>query len=144
MKRTYNNIHRLYGILTPRYNGRLECFSMMALNFQAAKHKKMLMERTKNCTVRLGDVSKLYPEGSVVWITTGKKGEPKHKLYSAYLDKVRVKTMGTLTSDDLGHQNPEINSKEELVADFEKIYKRRILMEDTVTVIYFTEVHDDL
>ena len=117
---------------------------MMALSFQAAKHKKMLMERTKNCTVRLGDVSKLAPEGSVVWITTGKKGEPKHKLYSAYLDKVRVKTMGTLTSDDLGHQNPEINSKEELVADFEKIYKRRILMEDTVTVIYFTEVHDDL
>ena len=70
---------------------------MMALNFQAAKHKKMLMERTKNCTVRLGDVSKLYPEGSVVWITTGKKGEPKHKLYSAYLDKVRVKTMGNVT-----------------------------------------------
>ena len=83
---------------------------MMALNFQASKHKKMLM----------------------------------HKLYSAYLDKVRVKTMGTLTSNDLGHQNPEINSKEELVADFEKIYNRRILMEDTVTVIYFTEVHEDL
>ena len=41
---------------------------MMALNFQAAKHKKMIMERTKNCTVRLGDVSKLYPEGSIVWI----------------------------------------------------------------------------
>jgi hypothetical protein len=32
---------------------------MMALYFQAAKHKKMLMERTKNCTVRLGDVSQL-------------------------------------------------------------------------------------
>ena len=28
--------------------------------------------------------------------------------------------------------------------DFEKIYNRRILMEDTVTVIYFTEVHEDL
>ena len=95
---------------------------MMALNFQAAKHKKMIMERTKNCTVRLGDVSKLYPEGSIVWI----------------------KTMGTLTSADLGHQNPEINSREELIADFERIYKRRILMEDTVTVIYFSEVHNDL
>ncbi|MFV0636017.1 ASCH domain-containing protein [Mitsuokella sp.] len=117
---------------------------MMALNFQAAKHKKMIMERTKNCTVRLGDVSKLYPEGSIVWITSGKKGEPKHRIYTAYLDKVRVKTMGTLTSADLGHQNPEINSREELIEDFERIYKRRILMEDTVTVIYFSEVHDDL
>ncbi|RGS72658.1 RNA-binding protein [Mitsuokella sp. AF33-22] len=117
---------------------------MMALNFQAAKHKKMLMERTKNCTVRLGDVSSQFPENSIVWITTGAKGEPKHKLYTAFLDKVRVKTMGTLTSADLGHQNPEINSREELIADFERIYKRRILMEDTVTVIYFSEVHDDL
>ena len=52
--------------------------------------------------------------------------------------------MGTLTSADLGHQNPEINSVDELVEDFEKIYKRRILKEDTVTVIYFSEVHDDL
>ena len=113
---------------------------MMALNFQAAKHKKMLMERTKNCTVRLGDVSQLYPEGSIVWITTGKPGEQKQKLYTAFLDKVRVKTMGTLTSKDLDVQNPEINSREELIEDFERIYKRRILMEDTVTVIYFTEV----
>ena len=68
---------------------------------------------------------------SIVWITSGKKGEPKHRIYTAYLDKVRVKTMGTLTSADLGHQNPEINSREELIADFERIYKRRILMEDT-------------
>lgn len=120
------------------------CIIMMALNFQASKHKKMLMERTKTCTVRLGDVSNLYPEGAVVWITVGKKGESKHKLYPAYLDKVRVKTMGTLTSNDLGHQNPEINSREELIADFERIYKRRILPEDTVTVIYFTEVHEDM
>ena len=117
---------------------------MMALNFQAAKHKKMLMERTKNCTVRLGDVSRAFPENSIVWITTGKKGEPKHKLYTAFIDKVRVKTMGSLTSADLGHQNPEINSVAELIADFEKIYKRRILPEDVVTAIYFSEVHEDL
>lgn len=117
---------------------------MMALNFQAAKHKKMLIERTKNCTVRLGDVSAQFPENSIVWVTTGVKGESKHKLYTAFLDKVRVKTMGTLTSSDLGHQNPEINSREELIEDFERIYRRRILMEDVVTVIYFTEVHEDL
>ena len=117
---------------------------MMALNFQAAKHKKMLMERTKNCTVRLGDVSKLYPEGSVVWITTGKKGEPKHKLYTAIVDKVRVKTMATLNSEDLEHQDPGINTREDLVADFERMHHRHVTLEDTVTVIYFSEVHEDL
>ncbi len=113
---------------------------MMALNFREEKHKKMLIARTKRCTVRLGDVSSAYPENSIVWITTGERGEQKQKLYTAFLDKVRVKTMGTLTSKDLDNQNPNINSREELIADFERIYNRRILMEDTVTVIYFTEV----
>ena len=112
---------------------------MMALNFQAAKHKKMLMERTKNCTVRIGDVSKLYPEGSIVWMTAGKKGEPKHKLYAAYLDKVMVKTMGTLTLHDLDHQNPEINSKEELVKDFENIFLHRIRTELELSVNFKKE-----
>ena len=116
---------------------------MMALNFQESKHREMLMARSKNCTVRLGDVTALYPESSVVWITVGKKGEPKEFLYTAILDKVRVKTMGTLTSTDLGHQNPDINSKEELIKDFETIYRRRTLPEDTVTVIYFSEILQD-
>lgn len=113
---------------------------MMALNFQAEKHERMLVARTKNCSVRLGDVSKQYPENSIVWITAGVKFQPKRKLYAAFLDRVQVKTMADLTSRDLGHQNPEINSREELLADFERIYKKRITMEDTVTVIHFTEV----
>lgn len=116
---------------------------MMALNFQEKKHREMLMARSKNCTVRLGDVTSLYPESSVVWITVGRKGEPKEFLYRAIIDKVRVKTMGTLSSIDLDHQNPDINTKEELIKDFEEIYKRRILAEDVVTVIYFSEVQWD-
>lgn len=113
---------------------------MMSLNFQAEKHEKMLIERSKRCTVRLGDVSDKYPEGSIVWITAGKKFTQKKRLYTAYLDKVRVKTMENLTSEDLGQQNPNIHSRDELIADFERIYKKRITMNDTVTVIYFTEV----
>ena len=113
---------------------------MMSLNFQAEKHAKLLEARTKTTTVRLGDVIDMYPEGSICWITTGKKFTPKKKLYAVYLDRVRVKTMEHLTSADLGHQNPDIGSRAELLADFEKIYKRRINMSDTVTVIDFTEV----
>lgn len=113
---------------------------MMALNFRDPKHREMLMARSKNCTVRLGDVSKLYPESSVVWITVGKSGDTKEFLYRAFLDKVRVKTMGTLSSIDLEHQNPEINTKEALMKDFEEIYKRRITADEVVTVIYFTEI----
>ena len=113
---------------------------MMSLNFQAPKHEKLLMAKKKNCTVRLGDVRKQYPESSIVWITTGKKYEVKKKLYTAFIDKVRVKKFSELTSADLGHQNPEINTTEGLRLDFEEIYKRRITMDDIVTVIYFSEV----
>ena len=113
---------------------------MMALNFKERKHREMLMARSKNCTVRLGDVTALYPESSVVWITVGKRDEPKDFLYRAFIDKVRAKTMGTLTTTDLGHQNPDINTKEELMRDFEEIYKRRITPDDVVTVIYFSEI----
>ena len=111
---------------------------MMALNFETPKHKKMLMERTKNCTVKLGDVSALYPKHSIVWVTVGKKYEPKHKLYTAIVDKVRVKTMATLNSEDLEHQDPGINTREDLVADFERMHHRHVTLEDTVTVIYFS------
>ena len=110
---------------------------MMALNFQAKKHEELIMSRKKNCTVRLGDVRNQYPESSIVWITTGKKYEVKKRLYTAIIDKVRVKKF---TSRDLGHQNPEIDSLEELRLDFENIYQRRITLDDTVTVIYFSEV----
>jgi len=115
---------------------------MMALNFQAPKHAKMLIDRTKDCTVRLGDRSKLYPEGSVVWVTTGPKFQAKQKLYAAFIDKVRVKTMAELTSEDLEHQNPEISTREALVADFEQLYKKRVMIDDTVTVIYFSEIRN--
>ncbi|MBQ9364925.1 MAG: RNA-binding protein [Schwartzia sp.] len=115
---------------------------MMALNFQAPKHARMLKERTKDCTVRLGDRSRLYPEGSIVWVTTGPKFQPKEKLYAAFIDKVRVKTMAQLTSEDLEHQNPEISTREALIEDFEQLYKKRITMDDTVTVIYFTEIKE--
>lgn len=113
---------------------------MMALNFQATKHEELLMARKKNCTVRLGDVRSQYPESSVVWITTGKKYETKKKLFSAFIDKVRVKKFSELTSRDLGHQNPDIDSLEALRLDFEQIYNRRITLDDTVTVIYFSEI----
>ena len=71
---------------------------MMALNFVDEGHERMLRARTKDCTVRMGDVSALYPQGSVVYITVGAKGEPKHRLYTAYLEKVRSMTMVTLTT----------------------------------------------
>lgn len=113
---------------------------MLALNFQSELHEKLLIERKKNYTIRLGDISNLYLENSVVWITAGKKYAPKRKLYTAFLDRVKVKQMSELTKDDLAHQNPEIKNVAELIALFEQIYEKTITEDDLVTVIGFSEI----
>ncbi|MCX7780269.1 MAG: RNA-binding protein [Negativicutes bacterium] len=113
---------------------------MFALNFQAAAHEELLVARQKNVTVRLGDVRDVYPENSVVWITFGKKFQPKRKLYPAIIDRVYIKKFSELTTHDLDHQNPELRSVGELIAFLEKVYDKSIDMEDTITVIYFSEI----
>jgi len=116
---------------------------MLALNFQSPNHEKLLISRQKNCTVRLGDIRDSYPESSIVWITFGKKFSPKRKLFSAIVDKVCIKKFSQLNHDDLDHQNPEIKSIDELIIYFEKIEERSITLDDTVTVIYFSEILSD-
>lgn len=113
---------------------------MFALNFQSPNHETLLISRQKNCTVRLGDIRKEYPESSIVWITVGKKFEPKRKLYPAIIDKVTIKKFSELTTHDLDHQNPEIKTVDELLNFFEKIYQKSINPDDIVTVIYFSEI----
>lgn len=113
---------------------------MFALNFQSQNHEKLLLARQKNCTVRLGDVRDKYHDNSIVWITVGKKFQQKRKLYSAIIDRVQIKKIADLTTQDLDHQNPEIKSVGELITFFEQIYQKTITLEDNVTVIYFSEV----
>ncbi len=113
---------------------------MFALNFQSPNHERLLISRIKNCTIRLGDIRDSYPESSIVWITFGKRFSQKRKLYPAVVDKVCIKKFSQLNAGDLDHQNPEIKSVEELITFFEKIYERSITPNDTVTVIYFSEI----
>ena len=113
---------------------------MFALNFQSPHHEKLLIARTKNCTVRLGDVRNIYPENSVVWISVGKRMGPKRKLYAASVDRTKTKRFSQLTMEDLQHQNPDIDSVEALLRFFESIYNKALTMEDLVTVIYFSEI----
>lgn len=115
---------------------------LFALNFVLPHHEELLVTRQKNATIRPGDIKDTYPENSVVWITVGPKFGSKKKLYPAMIDRSYVKKFSELTSNDLTHQNPEIQSVEELLALFEKIYERQFDPEDLVTIIYFSEVAD--
>jgi hypothetical protein len=116
---------------------------MFALNFISPHNEKLLIRREKTATIRLGDIRHVYPENSIVWITFGNKYGPKKKLYKAVVDRALIKPFSDITTDELLHQSPNVNTVEELMALFEEIYERKIFMDDTVTVIHFSELLDE-
>ena len=82
----------------------------------------------------------MYPENSMVWVTFGKKFSPKKKLFLAIIYKAYIKNFSELTTHDLGQQNPKIKSVDELIHVFEQCDGKKIDTNDTVTVIYFSEI----
>jgi hypothetical protein len=56
------------------------------------------------------------------------------------IDRALTKKFSDINTDELLHQNPNINTVEELINLFEEIYERKIYVEDTVTVIHFSEI----
>jgi hypothetical protein len=117
---------------------------MMALNFISPHNEKLLLARQKSATIRLGDIRDQYPEGSIVWVTFGSRYGPKRRIFKAFIDRAIAKQFTDLTTPELTHQNPEIKTVEELIINFEEIYERKsIYIEDTVTVIHFSEIIEE-
>jgi hypothetical protein len=114
---------------------------MFALNFISPHNEQLLVERKKSATIRPGDIQDTYPQNSIVWITVGSKYGPKKKLYQAIIDKVFAKSFAELTEAELAHQDPTIKTVDELIALFEKIYEKKFYIEDTVTVLHFSEIY---
>lgn len=113
---------------------------MFALNFISEHNEQLLLSRKKTTTIRPGDIQDSYPENSIVLVTFGKRYGQKKKLYKAVIDRVLTKKYSDLTTNELKHQNPEINTVEELIQIFEDIYEKQIHIDDTVTVIHFSEL----
>jgi len=113
---------------------------MFVLNFISPQNETLLLKRQKTVTIRPGDIRGTYKENSVVWITFGRKYEPKRKLYLAMIDRTLCKKFSEITKDDLAHQDPEMKTVEELIALFEHLYEKKLTMDDTVTIIHFSEL----
>jgi hypothetical protein len=88
----------------------------------------------------LGDKSRKYKRGQVVWITIGYRHQPREKIFAAVIDDVEVKNVQELSPRDIEHDNPEFRRREETVDFLATIYTRPISDEDTVTVIRFSQI----
>jgi hypothetical protein len=113
---------------------------MRALNFYSSNYHSQLVCRRKNCTIRLGDKTDKYSDGDIIWVTVGKRFAQKKKIFTAVIDKVLVKPIFQLTSDDLQGENADLTNVEDLLVFLQSIYDKPVTPIDTVSVIYFSEI----
>jgi hypothetical protein len=114
--------------------------SLYALNFFSPAFVDQLRRGRKTATIRLGDKSRKYERGHVVWITVGQQHSPREKIFAAVIDDVDVKRVKELSPRDIEHDNPEFRRVEQTISFLEQIYGREVTMEDTVTVVRFSQI----
>jgi hypothetical protein len=114
--------------------------ALYVLNFYSPVFVDQLKRGRKSATIRLGDKSRKYDRGQVVWVTVGNRYGPREKIFAAVIDDVEVKRVSELSPRDVEHDNPEFRRIEESVSFLEKIYGREISEDDLVTVIRFSQV----
>jgi hypothetical protein len=114
--------------------------ALFVLNFYSPIFVDQLRSGRKTATIRLGDKSRKYKRGQVVWITIGYRHQPREKIFAAVIDDVEVKKVAELSPRDIEHDNPEFRRRNETVDFLEKLYTRPIGEDDTVTVIRFSQI----
>ncbi len=113
---------------------------MQVLNFYSAVFADQLRRGRKTATIRLGDKSHKYRKNQVVLVTLGYQHSPREKIFQAVIDQVEVKRVKDLSPRDIEHDNPEFRRHEEMVHFLEQIYGRSVSMDDTVTVVRFSQI----
>ena len=113
---------------------------MYALNFYSPIVADQLRTGRKTATIRLGDKTYKYKKNQLVLVTVGYQYSPREKLFHAVIDNVEVKRVKDLSPRDIEHDNPEFRRTEELIHFLEQIYGKTVSLEDTVTVVRFSQI----
>ncbi|HEY7196315.1 MAG TPA: ASCH domain-containing protein [Gaiellaceae bacterium] len=113
---------------------------MYALNFYSPLVADQLRSRRKTATIRLGDKSAKYRKGMVVQVLVGQRYGLRERIFEAVIDKVEVKALMDLSPREIEHDNPEIRRADEFAEFLAQLYNRPVAVEDTVTLIRFSEI----
>ena len=115
---------------------------MQVLNFYSTIFADELKRGRKTATIRLGDKSGKYRKNQSVLVTIGYQYSPRERIFEAVIDQVEVMRVSDLSPRDIKHDNPEFRRTEEMVHFLEQIYGRKIELDDTVTVVRFSQILD--
>jgi hypothetical protein len=113
---------------------------MHALNFYSPVVADQLRSHRKTATIRLGDKSDKYRKGEIVSVLCGARFGPRERVFDAVIDKVEVKRLRDLSPREIEHDNPELRRADDMVEFLSQLYNREVLLDDTVTVIRFSEI----
>jgi hypothetical protein len=113
---------------------------VQVLNFYSTIFADQLKRGRKTATIRLGDKSHKYRKNQAVLVTIGYQHSPREKVFTAVIDSVEVKRVKELSPRDIEHDNPEFRRTEEMIHFLEQIYARDVTLEDTVTVVRFSQI----
>jgi hypothetical protein len=114
--------------------------ALYVLNFYSPIFVDQLKRGRKTATIRLGDKTRKYSRGQVVWVTVGNRHGPREKIFAAVIEDVDVMRVSELSPRDIEHDNPEFRRIEESINFLEQIYGRKVEHEDLVTVIRFSQI----
>ena len=115
---------------------------MYVLNFYSPVFADQLRRGRKTATIRLGDKSHKYRRGEAVLVTVGFQHSAREKIFQAVIDGVDVKRVRDLSPRDVEHDNPEFRRVEETQHFLEQIYGRSVELDDEVTVVRFSAIHE--
>jgi hypothetical protein len=115
---------------------------MQVLNFYSQIFADQLKKGRKTATIRLGDKSYKYRKNQVVLVTIGYQHSPRERMFDAVIDQVEVKRVRDLSPRDIEHDNPEFRRIDEMIHFLEQIYGRKVELDDTVTVVRFSQIVD--
>jgi hypothetical protein len=113
---------------------------MYALNFYSPIVAEQLRSRRKTATIRLGDKSGKYRKGMIVQVLCGSRYSVRERIFDAVIDKVEVKRLGELSPNEVEHDNPALRLPEDMASFLSQLYNREVTVEDTVTIIRFSEI----
>jgi hypothetical protein len=117
-------------------------YGFYALNFFSPAFADQLRRGRKTATIRLGDKSRKYQRGQLLWVTIGHQHSPREKLFTAVVDDVEVKKASDLSPRDIEHDNPEFRRLEETLSFMRQIYGRDISPDEVVTIVRFSQVYE--
>lgn len=115
---------------------------MFALNFYSSLFAHALRDGSKTLTIRIGDKRDKYQAGQLVWVTVGQRFGTRQRIFTAVIDRVETKSVREVSPREMERDNAAVRDHDGLIEFLSKIYSRKIVPEDVVTVIHFSHVTD--